>query len=143
MAEKVQSACPSFRLDAAQERGYISGLQRAGIAEVNSLIDGNPGTARYRSVNFYHQQSKQILGDGDDRVKVPIWVHSSVDRLWHQHIKWAIGEINLAAPGLNLYKIESAGKYKVKIVGTGEMVANTKGSILAKEGHAGNNNTWP
>ncbi len=126
-----QNSCPVRILHTAEERGHISRPQRASIVEANSEIDVHPGTARYRSIKFYQGQSKQFLGHEDDRVQVPIWVRKDTLRLsWLQHIDDAIRDINLAAPGLKLYKVNWGLTWKVKIEGTDKSKAYTTGNIL-------------
>lgn len=132
----AQHSCPSGNLLTAEERGHISQEQRSGILTANSVIDLDPGTPRYRSKEFYMRQSKQLLGDEDDRVKVPIWVNEdSLHSDWLCHIDTAISDINLAAPGLNLYKVSTRRGSKVRIVGIDECDAYTVGDIL-KNGEA-------
>jgi len=132
----VQHACPSGNLYTAEKRGHISRKQRKGILRANSIIDINPGTPRYRSREFYKRQSKQILGGEEDRVKVPIWVNEdSLRSDWLRHIDIAISDINLAAPGLKLYKVSTQWRSKVRIVGIDECSAYTRGDIL-KTGEA-------
>ena len=129
----AQYACPSGNLYTAEKRGYTSQEQRRGILRANSIIDIDPGTPRYRSREFYKRQSKQLLGGEEDRVKVPIWVsEDSLRSSWLRHIDTAISDINLAAPGLKLYKVSTWSRSKVKIKGTDQSRAYTMGSILDK-----------
>ena len=133
MAKIVQRGVRTSDLEAAKRRGYMTQEQLAAIREANLSVVEDPGTDRDRAVKFYSRQSKQISGEEDNKVEVPIWVDRSVHQLWHPHIEWAIGQINLAAPGLNLYETKSASKYKVKIVGTNAMDAYTEGNILCQD----------
>ena len=126
----MQNACPPEVLDRAEEDDHMSSEQKKRIEETNESIDANPGTSLDRIKEYYQAQSYQNLRGEDDRVEVPIWVDRSVHRLWHPHIDRAIRDINLAAPGLNLSKTESASEYKVKIEGIDGKEANTEGDIL-------------
>ena len=64
-------------------------------------------------------------------VEVPIWINEdSLRPSWLRHINRAVRSVNRAAPGLSLYKVSTRSKSQVRIMGTDQPVAYTKGSIL-------------
>ena len=145
MAGSVQRACHVPDLDAGLRRGHVAAEQRAGIGEANLAIAMNPEDSWDRSVKFYSRQSRQILGDKDDRVEVPILVHT----MYTVALFTNCGMVILTGPfvrsiwlfqvwiSTNLEPVqEYMYMYKVKIIGTGKMDAYTDGNILGKDSRA-------
>lgn len=98
----------------------------------NLCID--PKEPRYRCVVYYRQQTKHTLGDASSRVQVPIWINNaSIHRDWFSYLDNAIGQINMAAPGLRLYKTDTERAAKVVVNGTSENKACTIGHIQVSD----------
>ena len=83
-----------------------------------------------RRKEFYRIQSLQTLGETNDRFYIPIWIApNEVASAWIQHIEKAIGDINYAAPGLQLYTTKDKSKAKIKIFESPDTGCFTEGFV--------------
>ena len=82
-----------------------------------ALADLDLSDNRLQCKVYYKAQSRKLLGESHQRVEVPIWIahNRSIRADWLGHLKFAIQEINEAAPGLHLYQSDNAGSSKIKI----------------------------
>ena len=72
------------------------------------------------------------LGTEKDRVRVPIWIHDTLDDTWKHSLREAVQAINEAAPGLSLSITEDKEGAKVHVLAIDEKRAYTKGNILVQ-----------
>lgn len=114
---------PDKTIDEATNKGHMSSNQRDAVKNVK------PGSPSKR---YYQAQSKQTLGEEYNRVNVSIWVADSVHKDWIPHLKNAVEQINIAAPGLNLEFVGDRNAAKIKI----HSVRDDKRKPDAKENEA-------
>ena len=100
---------------------------------------------------YYQSQTIQTLGKSTDRISVPIWIATSISsrydsraktkvknvhESWIYHLEKAINDINVAAPGLQLYQVYSeTDTHKICIYGIEkEEIAYTIKNIRSENG---------
>ena len=75
-------------------------------------------------------QSQNVLRSERDRVQVPIFLSDDLDTEWKQSIKYAIDQINSAAPALHLHITTNEVIFSIYIRAINESRAYTQGTIL-------------
>ena len=86
--------------------------------------------------DFYKAQSYQELGSEQDRVRVPIWISHTLDAEWKKWLLFGIKQINIAAPGLHLFRTNNKSKAAIHVLeGKEPARAFTKGNIITTKDH--------
>ena len=113
-------------------------------------IPTNPKDSIEYSKSYYQLQTKYTLGKSTDRISVPIWIATGISNrqdseaetivknvhgTWIDHLEEAIDVINVAAPGLHLYRVHSErDDHKISIYGIKEEKAYTRKDIYSSKG---------
>ena len=90
-------------------------------SKLRNLRSGvDPGSARFKCVNYYSYQTCNALKEGPP-IDYPVHISGSGESMvhpsWYSYLDSAIRDINEAAPGLRLYKVTDETKARIKVVG--------------------------